>query len=67
MKTKAKRRWDDYMKNKISIELTFISLILSSCGAHQHTFNDFWSYDDTSHWHDASCEHKDEIIDVIVN
>ena len=51
------------MKNKISIELTFISLILSSCGAHQHTFNDFWSYDDTSHWHDASCEHKDEIID----
>lgn len=27
---------------------------------HTHTFSDEWEYDDTYHWHPATCEHTDE-------
>ena len=27
---------------------------------HKHTFKDEWSSNDTSHWHDATCEHTTE-------
>lgn len=49
---------------KILITLTtLLSFSLLGCNynAHEHTFNDSWSMDDCSHWHDASCEHTDLI------
>lgn len=27
---------------------------------HTHTFADTWSFDETKHWHKATCEHSDE-------
>ena len=39
--------------------LTITALLISSCGEHQHTFSNEWSYDETNHWHAATCEHKD--------
>lgn len=29
-----------------------------------HTFAEEWSYDETSHWKDATCEHKDLLLDL---
>lgn len=29
-------------------------------GAHQHTFSSNWTWDETYHWHAATCEHKAE-------
>ena len=41
------------------------SVTLTSCGpqeeSHTHTFAEEWTYDDTHHWHEATCEHSDEI------
>ena len=38
---------------------------ITSCGPqeelHTHTFSEEWTYDDTHHWHEATCEHSDEI------
>ena len=31
---------------------------------HVHTYSSTWSYNDTQHWHAATCEHTDEKIDV---
>ncbi len=28
---------------------------------HTHTFADDWTYDETHHWHAATCEHEDEV------
>ncbi len=28
---------------------------------HTHTFDENWLYDDTDHWHPATCEHEDEV------
>ncbi len=28
---------------------------------HTHTFADDWTYDETHHWHAATCEHADEV------
>ncbi len=30
---------------------------------HEHTFADVWNYNDTEHWHDATCEHTAEQSD----
>ena len=30
---------------------------------HEHTYFDYWSYDETHHWHAASCEHASYYID----
>lgn len=30
---------------------------------HTHTYSEEWSYDQTYHWHAATCEHKNEISD----
>lgn len=35
----------------------------SSVYQHVHTYDDFWSADDTYHWHNANCEHQDLRID----
>ena len=51
------------MKNllKLSIVATSLVLGLISCGGntpkHVHTFSSEWSYDETYHWHDATCGH----------
>lgn len=29
-----------------------------------HTFADDWSYDETSHWREATCEHKEQPLDM---
>ena len=34
-----------------------------STGEHEHTFAQEWSYDDTYHWHAATCEHTDLTAD----
>lgn len=49
---------------KIKI-LSFASLplamaLLAGCG-HQHTFSEEWNHDANKHWHDATCEHKDQV------
>ena len=31
---------------------------------HTHTFSDTWTYDETNHWHAATCEHTEEKSDV---
>ena len=33
---------------------------VTSESVHTHTFADTWEYDDTYHWHPATCEHTDE-------
>ena len=35
----------------------------SSDSSHTHTFSEDWTYDETSHWHTATCEHADELDD----
>ena len=47
--------------------LSFASLplamaLLAGCG-HEHTFSDAWNHDENKHWHDATCEHKDQVKD----
>lgn len=49
---------------KTSLFITTIISILSltSCGntiTHEHTFKGEWSFDESSHWHDATCEHTE--------
>lgn len=35
--------------------------ILASCGLyHTHTYAEEWSFDETNHWHAATCKHKEE-------
>ena len=29
--------------------------------AHMHTFEEGWTWDETDHWHKATCEHQDEV------
>ena len=36
----------------------------SSVEQHEHTFSEQWTYDETEHWHAATCEHSDEKTDV---
>lgn len=55
------------MKNKLKILfLTLFALCLNGCNfkelTHTHTFSSEWSYDETYHWHAATCGH-----DVIAN
>lgn len=42
--------------------ITLVFFILAGCAdkPHEHTFGDKWEFDDTNHWHAATCEHKDE-------
>ena len=55
------------MKKQIGIftALLFaVSTLMVGCKAevHTHTFAEEWSSDETDHWHAATCEHKDEVI-----
>lgn len=39
--------------------------VLTACGQHTHTYNtEVWKSDATSHWHEATCEHTNEKIDI---
>lgn len=62
-------------KTIISLVLVFAMLMamgLSGCtdpnpgttGAHEHTFSDTWTSNDTQHWHAATCEHTSEKKDA---
>lgn len=39
-----------------------VSTLIVSCTpeSHTHTFSEEWSYDETNHWHAATCEHNEE-------
>ena len=54
------------MKSKfLTLATVVFALCLTACGnsnansssIHEHTFNDSWNFDETYHWHDASCGH----------
>ncbi len=50
----------------VSILLSAVLFIgVTACGEtteeHKHTFSDAWTYDDTNHWHAATCDHKTEV------
>ena len=36
----------------------------NSCGGHKHTFDTEWSFDESEHWHDATCKHDGEKSDI---
>ncbi len=42
-----------------------VSTLMMACKAevHTHTFSSKWTGDETNHWHPATCEHKDKVID----
>lgn len=56
------------MKKVFSTLFIIILLILTfGCNqnieSHVHNFSDVWSYDESFHWHDASCEHAEVVKD----
>ena len=56
-------------KKILSLVLSVILVItalaaLSSCGKHEHTFEEAWTTDATNHWHKATCEHSEETADL---
>lgn len=51
--------------SKKIIGLCLFILLLPACNKHTHTFADTWSYDINSHWHPATCEHKDQVKDKV--
>ena len=58
---------------KVFFALLLVSVVLlASCdedainnllGEHTHTFGEKWTYDETHHWHCATCEHTEEVSD----
>ena len=48
---------------KISVFLLLLTVLLvTGCsGNHTHEYSDDWSSNETEHWHQAVCEHKEEI------
>ena len=52
---------------KKTIFLSTILLLLVGCNSakpHEHTFSDKWSFNETNHWKDATCEHNDLTKDL---
>ncbi len=47
----------------VIILLIILILCLTLCTRHKHTYSDEWSYDETYHYHAATCEHEDEVAD----
>ena len=53
------------MKTKkffVAFLFALVGLVLASCN-HEHTFSEEWSKDATHHWHAATCEHVNEVMD----
>ena len=44
--------------------VTVSSVSLAAACSHKHSFEDKWSSDATNHWHAATCDHKDEKLEV---
>ncbi len=45
-----------------AIVLSLTALTFVACGdEHKHTFSTEWKYDETYHWHEATCSHGGEI------
>lgn len=44
----------------LSLLVCFVCLLSSCSKEHEHTFKSSWSYDESNHWHEASCEHVSE-------
>ncbi len=54
------------MKKVLTLTLCLLAMLLvfAACAEeHQHTFDTQWRYDETNHWHDATCEHTEEVSD----
>lgn len=59
------------MKKLFSLVLCFalvltVFAVFTACDKkeeHTHTYADAWNYDESNHWHDATCEHTDEVSD----
>ncbi len=55
------------MKKIVCLLLTLVMLltVMSACKPkeHVHTFDEAWQSDETDHWHQATCEHAEEIAD----
>ncbi len=52
------------MKKILSVLLCLamlLSLVACAEEAHEHTFSDSWQSDETHHWHQATCEHTEEV------
>ncbi len=43
--------------------LAALSVVFGACQAHEHTWTDAWTSDDTYHWHSATCAHTDLVGD----
>lgn len=49
-------------KASFLVLLPLISVSLAGCNEkviHEHTYSSDWSFNNTSHWHSATCEHSD--------
>lgn len=55
-------RWSDYTLCAGGITVNAVYTPVSS--AHEHTFASKYSYNDTMHWHAATCEHTDIAKDL---
>lgn len=77
VRNKAKHDWDSGKTTIFPTETSegSITYTCNTCGktkvesipslnAHEHTFSSEWSYDDTYHWHTATCEHTSEKKDI---
>lgn len=59
------------MKKRLKQILVFIVFFLTisfySCNnlieEHVHSYSEDWTYDDNYHWHAATCEHSDQVVD----
>ena len=49
-----------YADSEGRYEILLSSTVISA----GHTFAEEWSYDETSHWREATCEHKDQPLDM---
>ncbi|MDE6241401.1 MAG: hypothetical protein K2M08_03135 [Anaeroplasmataceae bacterium] len=53
------------MKNKVfkiilSISIMLMGVCLITACTHKHTYSEIWSSDAIGHWHQATCDHKDQ-------
>ena len=47
----------------ITLGCSILGCKIESEAPHEHTYSTEWTYDETSHWHKATCEHKTEVKD----
>lgn len=46
-----------------AIVVIILIVSLATCSGHKHTYANTWSYDDTYHYHEATCKHTSEVSD----